>query len=96
MATQPNDFIRLCFEGGQFKDLLIKKSGMQWPPPMLVSYGGIIYRRKRMSELTDEAAAHPNVARGAEYHVAPIADQMPSEAVKATIPELIVLPTTTT
>lgn len=92
MKTQVNDFIRLCFEGGDFKDLLIHKSGMHWPPPQKLSFGGMIYQRTRVSDLSDEVAANPKVARGAEYHLAPKACQVVQKAANDEIPVLVILP----
>ncbi len=81
MAEHDHIVINTAFFGPvrvQLKDI-----DMTWPPPEFIVYGedagGIrkaiddddrheIFRRRRMSALTDEQIAKcPNVARGAEY-----------------------------
>ena len=59
------DFAR--FNGGPFDG---KLAGITvWPPPdsMGVELNDGIYRLTNYSRLTDEAANHPNIARGCEY-----------------------------
>lgn len=92
MVTQVNDFIRLCFEGAEYKDLLIKNSGMTWPPPDLVSYCGMIFRKLRVSTMPDVLAADPYTARSAEYGIAPMHQQLLLSSERCLIPELVVLP----
>ena len=92
MVTQKNDFIRLCFEGSAYKDLLIKKSGMSWPPPKLISYQSVIYQLQALSPLSDDDAALPDQSRGANYLVATMDCQLEADSPLCTIPELIVLP----
>lgn len=70
----------------------LKELGLKWPPPerLFIADGGKIREaeegddpdcilvRTSVSELDDETAAHPNLARGASYHYL-----IPTSALKA-------------
>lgn len=65
--TFDDDFIRLVCPDGTL-NVLCKAFQLDWPPPELVSYDGVIYERQRMSALTDEQRESlTHVIRGAEY-----------------------------
>ncbi len=83
MATLDSDFIRLHLDIGTY-NIPCKKAGLEWPPPerLYLEKGGgfreavpdddeeFILVCERRSQLPDEAANHPNLARGAEYRYA--------------------------
>ena len=49
-------------------NICLKDLQLTWPPPETLVYSGLIYKRERMSEITDEQRkSMTNVARGAEY-----------------------------
>ena len=70
--THDDDFVRLHLEVGPV-NITCKQLGLEWPPPERLT--SIMTEplprpmvRTNYSQLDDETAAHPNVARGAEYH----------------------------
>lgn len=72
MTTHPTDMVRLHFMIGD-QTIPCSKLGLEWPPPeRLTELQGEPLDppmiRTRMSQLTDEQADHPNLARGAEYY----------------------------
>jgi hypothetical protein len=80
MATFPSDFLQLNLDICSIQ-VSCDKAGLEWPPPerlYLTKEGKIkeatpeidedlILVRVRYSQLSDEVAKHPNIARGAEY-----------------------------
>lgn len=77
--TQDNDFIRLHLKIGA-RNFPVKRLGLEWPPPERIIFDGtrirearpsddpeLIFAQVNRSRLDDETAAHPNIARGAEY-----------------------------
>lgn len=57
------DFAR--FNGGPYDG---KLAGITiWPPPEAIEFDDGMYRLTNYSQLTDEQANHPNIARGCEY-----------------------------
>jgi hypothetical protein len=72
MTTYDNDMVRLHFTIGA-QTIPCKALGLEWPPPeRIVELNGTTFEppliRVRMSQLTDEMADHPHLARGAEYY----------------------------
>jgi hypothetical protein len=81
--TTDTDFVRLNMAIG-VANITLSKLGFQWPPPKRLHLGefgeireaqagddeAFVMVQTRCSELDDETAAHPNIARGAEYHYA--------------------------
>jgi hypothetical protein len=79
--TTDTDFVRLNMAIG-VANIRLSKLGLQWPPPERLYLGehgeireaqdgddeAFVMVQTRCSELDDETAAHPNIARGAEYH----------------------------
>ena len=71
MATHDDDFVRLNLSVGS-PIISLKGMGLEWPPPERITeiHGSPLSEpmvRVSMSQLTDEQAEHPNIARGAEY-----------------------------
>lgn len=71
MTTHPSDFVRLNMTIG-VQNIPCVALGLEWPPPERITelLGKPVepaFVRVRMSQLTDEQADHPNLARGAEY-----------------------------
>lgn len=68
MTTYKDDFIRLPTAIAGDITVPLVKLGLEWPPPQEVNFHGLLYRRVRMSQLTDEQVADmTHVVRGAEY-----------------------------
>jgi len=81
MATLDNDMIRVRTDLFGIRDFRLKSLGLEWPPPEYLYIdsveglrearegddGNFILERVSMSQLTDQHADHPNLARGATY-----------------------------
>lgn len=65
--TFDDDFVMFQTEAGP-RRVFLKNIGKTWPPPERIDLMGFMYRRERMSEITDEQRAEmTHVCRGAEY-----------------------------
>jgi hypothetical protein len=68
MTTFDDDFVRLPTLVAGDVNIPLVKLGLEWPPPEEVNFMGLLYRRIRMSQFTDEQiAGMDHMARGAEY-----------------------------
>lgn len=81
MTTYPTDFIRIETTMMGQVNVPLNRFGFEWPPPERIFFDAdgvvreatdgdpeaFIQVREAMSELSDEAADHPNVMRGATY-----------------------------
>jgi hypothetical protein len=67
--TFDDDFIRIPISViDRSINVPLKMLGLEWPPPEEISYSGLIYKRERYSEITDEQRKDmTHVVRGAEY-----------------------------
>lgn len=67
--TFDDDFLRIPVQIiDRNINITLKTLGLEWPPPEEISYSGLIYKRERYSEITDEQReGMTHVARGAEY-----------------------------
>lgn len=65
-----DDYMRLVDVGRMgFTDFYCRQQGFDWPPPEQINYHGRVYRRSRMSGITDkQRETMTHVCRGAEYH----------------------------
>lgn len=69
--TFDDDHLVLEFDGGT-KRVLLKKIGIDWPPPERINVMGFDMVQTRRSQLTDEQRAEmTHVCRGAEYYPEP-------------------------
>lgn len=67
VATLDDDFIQLQRQVDTL-NVPCSQIGVEWPPPPLMVFAGMVYQRVSLSALTDEESqAMPNVARGALY-----------------------------
>jgi hypothetical protein len=65
--TFDDDFLVILTESG-VRRLTCRSLAIEWPPPETINILSFIYRRQRMSEISDEARAQmTHVCRGAEY-----------------------------
>jgi len=69
MTTFDDDFARIPIGIlDRHINISLKDLQLTWPPPEVLIYSGLIYKREHMSEITDEQRkGMTNVARGAEY-----------------------------
>lgn len=88
MTTYATDIIRVYFKLIGTQTFTCRAVGLEWPPPeRLYLTPGPALREARdgdeeryilvratCSQLDDETAAHPHIARGAEYHYAQSAE----------------------
>jgi hypothetical protein len=66
-VTFDDDFCRIHFDT-KSKDILCKKSGLEWPPPKVIDLGGFLFKRENYSKITDQQRQEmTHVMRGAEY-----------------------------
>lgn len=72
--TFDDDFILLVVDGVGEVCFLCAPAGIEWPPPPMIVFNDVLYRRLRHSAITDEQRAEmTHVACGAEY----VADYSP-------------------
>lgn len=71
MAVLDADMVRLDFQDGDMLNVKLTDLFMDpvWPPPEKIQALGFYWKRVSFSQMTDEQANHPNLARGALYHV---------------------------
>lgn len=82
MATLDNDYVRLELVVNTV-NIPLNRLGLEWPPPEKLYMSPVGIREARegdeeaftlvrvsCSQLDDETASHPNLARGAEYRYA--------------------------
>lgn len=66
--TFDDDYVRLVFEPGRFRDYRCKILGIDWPPPERLVIAGFAFKRNRLSQIPDEVReSMSHVCRGAEY-----------------------------
>jgi hypothetical protein len=67
--TFDDDFIRIPISVlDRNINVTLKTLGLEWPPPEEFIWLGLVYKRERYSEITDEQrAGMTHVVRGAEY-----------------------------
>lgn len=66
--THPDDHVRLNLPDGTSATYFCSTLKLHWPPPEKVKVRGVVFKRVRMSNITDEQIFKmDNVARGAEY-----------------------------
>lgn len=71
MATLPFDFLQFESESGQLLGRArLVDNGLEWPPPETIATPQGVFTQVSRSQLTDEVADHPNLARGALYRPA--------------------------
>ena len=68
MTTFKGDIVRLPTAAMGDLNIPLVKLGLEWPPPEELAFSGLLYRRIRCSQITDEQReSMTHVIRGAEY-----------------------------
>ena len=70
MATLADDFIRFEDQHGTtLGHATVVACGLEWPPPKVIATPDGLFTQVSCSQLSDEVANHPNLARGALYRL---------------------------